>query len=80
MDDATILSGLTDVFRDIFDDETLTLTPETSAADIPGWDSMNHITIVVEAERRFGVKFRTGEIEGLKTVGDFTALITKKFQ
>jgi acyl carrier protein len=41
---------------------------------------MNHITIVVEAERRFGVRFQTGEIEELKTVGDFPALIAKKAQ
>jgi acyl carrier protein len=78
MDHATILSGLTGLFRDIFGDETLTPTSETSAVDIAGRDSMNHITIVVEVERRFGVKFQTGEIEELKTVGDFTALIAKK--
>jgi acyl carrier protein len=41
---------------------------------------MNHITIVLEAERRFGVRFQTGEIEELKTVGDFSALIAKKAQ
>jgi acyl carrier protein len=78
MDHAAILSELTDLFRQILDDDGLVLTGDTSAADVPGWDSMNHITIVVEAERRFGVKFRTSEIEELHNVGEFVALIEKK--
>ena len=78
MDHDSILSGLTALFREIFDDDHLALTPETAATDVLGWDSMNHITIVVETERRFGVKFQTGEIEELKNVGDFIALIKKK--
>ena len=78
MDDAAILSGLTELFREIFDDDALVLAPVMGAANIPGWDSMNHITIVVEAERRFGVKFLTGEIEELRNVGEFIALIGRK--
>lgn len=73
-----ILQKLTDIFRDVFDDPKLVLTPETTAADIDGWDSMAHITIVVEAEQRFGIKFRTSEIEGLHNVGDFAALIAAR--
>jgi acyl carrier protein len=78
VDHTVILARLTDLFREIFDDDRLQLTPDTAAADVPGWDSMNHITIVVEAERRFGVKFRTGEIEDLRNVGEFIALIEQK--
>lgn len=78
MDQAAILSGLTDLFRQIFDDDRLVLTPETEAGDVPGWDSMHHITIVVEAERRFGVKFQTSEIEELKNVGEFIEVIGRK--
>lgn len=73
-----ILEALTELFREVLDDETIVLTPETTAADVPGWDSMNHITIVVEAERRFGIKVRTAEIEELRNVGDFAALIASK--
>jgi acyl carrier protein len=78
MDRIAILAGLTGMFREIFDDETLVLSPTTSAATVPGWDSMNHITIVVETERRFGVKFQTSEIETLRNVGEFITLIAKK--
>ena len=73
-----ILSELTDIFRTVLDDDTLVLRPETTAAEIPGWDSMNHITIVVEAEQHFGIKVRTSEIEALRNVGDFVSLIAAK--
>jgi acyl carrier protein len=58
----------------------LILTPETEAADVAGWDSMNHITIVVETERRFGVKFQTSEIEELRNVGEFIGVIGRKMR
>jgi acyl carrier protein len=73
-----ILAQLTDIFRTVLDNDTLVLTDATTAQDVPGWDSMNHITIVVEAERHFGIKVRTAEIEELRNVGDFVALIVRK--
>lgn len=73
-----ILRQLTGIFRSVLDDDELVLRPETTAADVPAWDSMNHITIVVEAERQFGIKVRTAEIERLRNVGDFVALIAAK--
>jgi acyl carrier protein len=78
MDHDAILAKLTAIFREIFEDEALVVTPATTADDVEGWDSMNHITIVVETERRFGVKFQTAEIEELKNVGEFIELIGKK--
>ncbi len=73
-----ILAKLTVMFRELFDDPAITLTPETTAADIEEWDSMNHITLVVEAERRFGIKFQTAELEELHNVGEFVDVIAKK--
>jgi acyl carrier protein len=78
MDQASILEKLTGIFREVFDEPDLVLQPSTTADDVPGWDSMNHITIVVEAERQFGIKFRTSEIEELRNVGDFVSLIASK--
>jgi acyl carrier protein len=78
MTDAQILEAMTDIFRQIFDDDSIALTPSTTANDIPDWDSMNHVSIVVATEARFGVKFLTAEIEQLKNVGDFVALIRRK--
>lgn len=78
MTDAEIYQQLTEVFHDIFDDPTLVLRPETSAADIPDWTSFIHVNIIVATEARFGVKFSTADIERLKNVGDLVALIRSK--
>ncbi|MSP01982.1 MAG: acyl carrier protein [Acetobacteraceae bacterium] len=78
MDHPTIFSQLTELFRDVFVDSALVLTPDATADDIPGWDSMTHITLVAAAEYRFGLKFRIVEIEELTNVGDFVSLIERK--
>jgi len=78
MDDSQILAQLTDIVRDVLNDETLTLTPETIAADVPEWDSFNHINIVAAAEVKFGIKFKTAELEQVRNIGEFVALIGQK--
>ncbi|MBI0436061.1 acyl carrier protein [Roseomonas sp. KE0001] len=78
MTEAEIYSALTEVFQDVFDDDGITLTPKTTAADVPGWDSQAHVNLVVAAEVRFGVRFRTAELESLHDVGDFVQLIARK--
>ena len=78
MNDNEILAKLTEIFRQIFDDDSIILEPKTTANDIAEWDSMNHISIVVAAEGAFGVKFLTAELEEMKNVGDFVALIKKR--
>ena len=78
MDEAEAFRMLDGIFREVFDDDALSVKPETSAKDIPGWDSFNHINIIIAAETRFGVKFTTAEVERLRNVGDFVALILQK--
>jgi acyl carrier protein len=80
MDRQEILQKLTELFREIFDESSIVLTEATTADDVYGWDSLNHVAIVVQTERRFGVKFQTSEIEELKNVGDFIHLIEKKLK
>ena len=69
---------LTDVFRDVFDDDSIALDENTTADDIADWDSQSHITLILAAEQRFGVKFRTSELDSMKNVGDFVSLIDAK--
>jgi acyl carrier protein len=73
-----IYESLTEIFRDVFDDPGFLVTPELSAKDVPEWDSFNHINLIVAAEMRFGVKFRTSEIDALQNVGEFAGLIERK--
>jgi acyl carrier protein len=78
MTDAEIYHQLTEVFHDVFDDPSLVLKPETSAADIPEWTSFIHLNLIVATEDRFGIKVSTAEIERLKNVGDLVALVRAK--
>jgi acyl carrier protein len=73
-----IFTQLTEIFRDLFDDEALVLSPEMTAADVPGWDSVNHMNLIVAAEVKFGITFRTAEIESLRNVGHFVEVIQSK--
>ena len=78
MNENAIYHELNKIFRNIFDDDSLVVTPDTSAKDIPEWDSFNHINITVASELRFGVKFRSSELDELQSVGDFVQLIRQK--
>lgn len=78
MTDPELYAGMNEIFRQVLDDDTITLTPAMTAEDVEGWDSMNHIFIVVEIEKRFGIKFQAAEMEELKNVGELAALVKQK--
>jgi acyl carrier protein len=62
----------------VLDQPNLMVTMRTTAEDIEGWDSFNHINIVVAIESEFGIKFNTAEVEQLRAVGEFVKLIEEK--
>ena len=78
MNKNAIIADLTPIFQDVLDLPDLSLAPETSAGDVPGWDSVSHITLVVAVEQRFGIRFNTADIEELRNVGDLARLIAQK--
>jgi acyl carrier protein len=47
---------------------------------VEGWDSFNHINIVVAVEAHFGIKIHTAEIEELRNVGELVELVEKKLK
>jgi acyl carrier protein len=76
--DEKILADLTEICRQVFADDSLVLTMETMAEDVEGWDSFNHINILVAVEMRYGIKFHTAEVEELRNVGHLVQLIRAK--
>jgi acyl carrier protein len=78
MTEPEIYSALTEVFQDVFGDDSIAIGPETTAADVAGWDSQAHVSLIVATEMRFGVRFKTAEFEKLANVGDFVQVIAKK--
>ena len=75
---ADILAEVTDIVRSVLRDPSIELTIETTADDLPAWDSMNHIAVVVEAECRFDIQFDTREIDALVSVGEIVRMIEAK--
>jgi acyl carrier protein len=73
-------ADLQSVFREVFNQPTLTITREMKAADVSGWDSLKHIELIVAVESRFKVKFRTAEIGRLKNIGDLIDRLGEKLK
>jgi acyl carrier protein len=73
----TVRERLQSIFRDVFDDADLLIRDEMKADDIPGWDSLNYINLIVSIETEFGVQFDGEEIASLTCVGDLLALLAK---
>jgi acyl carrier protein len=59
------LLRLNKVFQDVFDDDELDVKPDMTADDIEGWDSLQHVTLMIRVEKEFGVKFTSGQVAGL---------------
>jgi acyl carrier protein len=75
MDESDIYARLTEIFEEVFDDDSITATPALSAKDVDGWDSLTHIRLILTVEKAFRVKFSTSEIGKMETVGDLVKLI-----
>ena len=78
MESTDLIDRITPVFREVFDDDGLVITPEMTADDIDEWDSLSHIRLIVSHEIEFGVKFKTTELRDLRNVGDFIDLLKSK--
>lgn len=69
---------LSEVFRTVFDEEGLMVSRETSAKDIPQWDSLMHVSLIINVEKAFGVRFLSSEVAGLQNLGELADLIEAK--
>ena len=78
MDSKMIYARLNKVFRDVFDDDSITVTPKTTANDIEDWDSLEHITLISAVEKEFKMKFKMGEISSMKNVGEMANIVATR--
>ncbi len=78
MDSKMIYARLNKVFRDVFDDDSITVTPKTTANDIEDWDSLEHITLIAAVEKEFKMKFKMGEISSMKNVGEMAGIVAAR--
>jgi acyl carrier protein len=75
MDEPQIYTRLAEIFEDVFDEDSINVTPELSAKDVDGWDSLTHIRLILTIEKAFKIKFSTSEVGKLENVGDLVTLI-----
>ena len=69
------IERVTRVFRDVFQNDDIVIRRETTAADIEGWDSLMHVTLLLHVEREFGIRFNSTQVATLKDVGQLLDLI-----
>lgn len=73
-----ITANLNEVFCDVFEDQNIVIHEETTAQDIPKWDSVSHIDMICMVEEKFRIRLTTKEVAGLKNVGELISVLEKK--
>ena len=73
-----IMAKVNEIFRDVFDDESLVITDSTNSDDIEDWDSLEHISLIISMEKEFNMKFDIKEVNKLENVGQMVDMIRDK--
>lgn len=73
-----VYDRLNQVFRTVFDDDSITVSDKTTSADIEDWDSLEHIDLIVSIEKEFGMKFTMSETTVMKNVGEMVDIILQR--
>lgn len=73
-----VIARLISIFREVFGDPTLVVTPELKADDVPAWDSLNHINLIVAIEAEFGFEFTAEELGSMTKVGDLLTILSQR--
>ncbi len=77
-EESVIWTKLNGIFTNVLDLDSVDLTRTTTAADIPEWDSVAHVQLMIAVEKTFGFRMRTGEIAALSNVGDLVDVIAAR--
>lgn len=75
-----VFKRIKEVFRYEFDDKSLEIKEETTAADVEGWDSLKHISLIEAIEDEFDIRFTMLEVNGMKNVGEMAAIIEERLK
>lgn len=72
-----VMEKINGVFHEVFEDDSLVVTDQTTASDIEDWDSLAHLQLIAQIEQTFGIKFSLGEITGFANVGEMCDSVIK---
>lgn len=73
-----IKNKLTEIFRTTFKDPDLEIFDTMTVDDVPAWDSLSHINLIMSTEKAFGIRMNMREIRGLDNVGSLIKLLEQK--
>ena len=76
--DSKQIDQLTEIFQTLFNIPDLELRDDLTAADVPSWDSFNHVNLIINIEEEFGVRFTNEEVSSLQNVGELKVLLANK--
>ena len=72
------LEKLSSIFKILFNRPDWELNDNLSAKDVSGWDSFNHVNLIINIEEEFGVQFTNDEVGGIQNVGSLKTLLASK--
>lgn len=75
---AEIMAKIQEIGKDVFEDDSVVLTEESTAADVEGWDSLTHLSLMNELEEAFDVEFMLDEVIGAAKIGDLVDIIEQR--
>ncbi len=73
-----VLKKLNEVFREVFDDDSIYLTEKSTVSEIQDWDSLEFVNIIVAVMSTFNIKFSIEELKSLENIGAMADLIIKR--
>ncbi len=73
-----IKTKLTEIFRDVFDNDDIEISDTTTADDIEEWDSLEHITLIAAVEKAFKMRFTMKEVSSMKNVGEMMSILEER--
>jgi len=74
----TVMEKLNQVFQVVFDDDSIQISPEMTANDVDGWDSLSHVNLITTIEAKFNIMFSQKELLKHRNVGDLVADVERK--
>lgn len=72
---STIMLQIQSVASEVLNDGSLVLSEGTTASEVPGWDSLTHVQIVVGVESAFGIRMSSTEVAQLENVGSLIDVV-----
>jgi acyl carrier protein len=69
---------LIEIMRDVFEIDDLQYSDSLKADDVEGWDSLSHVRFLIAVEKKFSLRFTSGEIDGFKNVGEVLDVIVQR--